>query len=76
MEKKRNKNQGYPLTWVSRQSPRVRGWLPPENILSRHFEKYLHDMDLKLTEHIKTAFPFFIRKKQGEFAIFGRVFFF
>ena len=24
------------------------GFLPPENILSHHFEKYLYDMDLKL----------------------------
>ena len=40
---------------VSRQSPRVRGWLSPENILSRHFEKYLHDMDLKFTEQVRNA---------------------
>ena len=52
--------RGCPITWgydtpmVSRQSSRVRGgWLPLENILSRHFEKYLHDMDLTLTEHVR-----------------------
>ena len=33
----------------------VGGWLPPENILSRHFEKYLHDMDLTLTEHVRNT---------------------
>ena len=50
---------GNPLTWgrVSRQSPRVRGGsLPNENILSRHFEKkYMHDLDLKLTKHVRNT---------------------
>ena len=65
------KIRGYPLTRgrVSRQSPRVRGWLPPENILSRHFERYLHDMD-NVQNMLGTPFPFFISKKPGEIPIF------
>ena len=46
-----------------RQSPRVRGWLPPENILSHHFEKYLHDMNLKLTEHVRNTISFLYKQK-------------
>ena len=62
------KYRGYPLTRggggvrVSRQSPKVRGWLSPEDILSHHFEKYLHDMDLKFTEHVRNAM--FLLNKQ------------
>ena len=48
---------------VSRQSLKVRGWLPPENILSRHFEKYLQDMDLKLTEHVKNTISLLYKQK-------------
>ena len=42
---------------VSRQSSKVRGggWLPPQNILSRHFEKYLHGMVLKLSGHVRNT---------------------
>ena len=29
---------------VSRQSSGIRGWLPLREIVSRHFEKYLHAM--------------------------------
>ena len=47
---------------VSRQSPWVLGWLLPENVLKRHFEKYRHDMDLKLTEHVRNTI--FLRYKQ------------
>ena len=42
--------------------------VPPKNNLSHHFEKYLHDMDLKLTE--ETQLPFFISIKPGEIPIF------
>ena len=48
------KKLGYHLTRgrVSRQSQRVRGWMQPfKKTLIRHFEKYLHTMMLKLTEH-------------------------
>ena len=48
---------------VSRQSPRVGGWLPPENILSCHFEKYLHDMDLKLPEHVRSTISLLYKRK-------------
>ena len=67
------KNRGYPLTWgrVSRQRPGVRGWLPPEKKLSRHFEKYLHDMDLKLTEHIRNTVFLLYKEKPNEIPIFG-----
>ena len=43
------------------------GWLPPENILSRHFEKYLHDMDLKLTEHVRNTISLLYKQKQVKF---------
>ena len=64
---------------VCRQSPRVQGgWLPPENILSRHFETYLHDMDLKLIEHVRNTISFFIsketKKKPSEISIFRSFF--
>ena len=67
------KNPGSPPNTggrVSRQSPRVRGWLPPETILSRHFEKYLHDMDLKLTEHVRNTISL-LYKQNTEIPIFG-----
>ena len=40
---------------VSRQTSKVGGWLPPQNILSRHFEKYLHGMVLKLSGHVRNT---------------------
>ena len=51
------KNWGYHLTRgrVSRQSQRVRGGcnlFQFLDILISHFEKYLHTMMLKLTEHV------------------------
>ena len=52
------KNIGLPPNTGGRgshQSPRLRVWLSPENILSRPFEKYLHDIDLKFTEHVRNA---------------------
>ena len=41
------------------------GWLPPENVLSRHFEKYLHDMNLKLKEHIRNTISLLYMQKIG-----------
>ena len=32
-----------------------------ENRKIRHFEKYLHTMMLKLTEHVELPFPFIIK---------------
>ena len=54
---KQNKNGGTPYDGdrVSRQSSKVRGWLPPQNILSHHFEKYLHGMVLKLSGHVRNT---------------------
>ena len=56
---------------VSRQSPRVRGWLPFE-------KKYLHDIDLKPTEHVRNTISLELykqgRKKKGEILIFGSFF--
>ena len=44
------------------------GWLPPESVLSRHLEKYLHDMDLKLSEHVRhTIFLFYRQKHRVKF---------
>ena len=63
---KKKKNPGVPPKMggrVSRQSSKVRGWLPPQNILSRHFEKYLHDMDLKLTEHVRNTISLLYKQK-------------
>ena len=60
---------------VSRQNPRVQGeWLPPENILSSHFEKYLHDMDLKLTEYGRNTISLLYKQKTGKIPIFGTFF--
>ena len=35
----------------------------PENILSHHFEKYLYDMDLKLTEHVRNTISLLYKQK-------------
>ena len=52
---------------MSRQSSKVRGWLPPQNILSRHFEKYLHGMVLKLSGHVKNTISLlYMQKTTGE----------
>ena len=40
-------------------------WLPPENILGPHFEKYLHDMDLKLTEHVRNTISLLYKQISG-----------
>ena len=63
------KKWGYHLTQgrVSRQSQRVRGWMQLFfqflDILIRHFEKYLHTMMLKFTEHVGiTTFLFYKQK--------------
>ena len=62
---------------VSRQSQRVRGvdatFFSFKKTLIRHFEKYLHTMILKLTEHVGiTTFLLYIciSKKPGEILIF------
>ena len=42
--------------------------VPPNTGESRHFEKYLHDMDLKLTEHVRnTTLSSLPGKKRVEF---------
>ena len=41
------------------------GWLPPQNILSRHFEKYLHGIVLKLTEHVRNTISLLYKQKTG-----------
>ena len=58
---------------MSHQSSKVRGgWLPPQNILSRHFEKYLHGMVLKLSGHVRNTISLLYKqKKPGEIPIFG-----
>ena len=42
-------------------------WLPPENILRRHFEKYFYDMDL---QHIRNTIFLLYMQKSGEIPIF------
>ena len=62
------KTGGAPLDGgrVSCQSSKVEGWLPPQNILSRHFEeKNLHGMVLKLSGHVKNTISFFYMPKFG-----------
>ena len=50
---------GTPLRWgkveLSKFEGKGGGWLPPQNILSRHFEKYLHGMVLKLSGHVRNT---------------------
>ena len=41
------------------------GWLSPQNILSRHIEKYLHGMVLKLTEHVRNTISLLYKQKTG-----------
>ena len=47
------------------------GWLPPQNILSRHFEKHLHGMVLKLSGHVRNTIFLLYMQKPGEIPIFG-----
>ena len=43
------------------------GWLPLREILSHHFAKYLHAMELKLIrDKLESPFPFFISKAPGK----------
>ena len=49
---------------VSRQSSKVGGWLPPQNILSRHFEKYLHGMVLKLSGYVRNTISLLYMQKK------------
>ena len=39
--------------------------VPPKNNLSHHFDKYLHDMDLKLTEHVRNTITLLYKHKTG-----------
>ena len=48
---------------MSHQSLKVGGWLPPQNILSRHFEKYLHGMVLKLSVHVRNTVSLLYKQK-------------
>ena len=41
------------------------GWLPPQNILSRHFEKYLLGMVLKLSGHVRNTISLLYMQKTG-----------
>ena len=69
-----NKTGGYPLRWCYGEPSKFegRGWLPPQNILSRHFEKYLHVMVLKISGHVRyTISLLYKQKKPGEIPIFG-----
>ena len=56
---------------MSRQSSKVGMWLPPQNILGRHFEKYMHGMVLKLSGHVKNTISLLYKPKPGEIPIFG-----
>ena len=46
------------------------GWLPPEKIFSRHFEKYLLAMQLKLTEYVRITISHLYKPKTCEIWIF------
>ena len=62
------KNPGVPPKMggrVSRQSSKVRGGLLPQNILSRHFEKCLHGMVLKLSGHVRNTISLLYKQKTG-----------
>ena len=66
---------------MSRQSSKVRGVVATsKNILSRHFEKYLHGMVLKLSGHVRNTISLLYKQKPGESPIFGtflaKIFFF
>ena len=67
------KNRGYPPKMGVGWAVKVRrwGWLPPQNNLSRHFQKYLHGMVLKLSEHVRNTISLLYKQKPGEIPIFG-----
>ena len=46
-------------------SSKVGGWLQPQNVLSRHFEKYLHGMVLKLSGHVRNTISLLYKQKTG-----------
>ena len=50
---------------VSRQNSKVGGWLPPQNILSHHFEKYLHGMVPKRLGHVRNTISLLYKHKTG-----------
>ena len=78
----KKKIQGYPQhgSRVSRQSPRVRGWLKPENSFNSLSYHFGYDMKIKLTKHVRNTKklhpPIFLNKKKkqkkktGEISIF------
>ena len=71
-DEKTNGGTTLPGGRVSRQSQRVRGWfLIFFDILSRHFEKYLHTMKLKLTEHVWIVIFLLYKQKTGEIPVFS-----
>ena len=59
------KNRGIPFRGVKvrRQRWRVRGWLQPEKIRSRHFETTIDCMVMKLTVYIRNVISFSYRPK-------------
>ena len=65
MKKKKN---GYPLRWRKGEPSKFEGkggWLPPQNILSCHFDKYLHGMVLKLSGHVRNTVSLLYKQKSG-----------
>ena len=69
-------NSGVVPTWgiVSRQGWRVRGggkFATWKYCKSPFWKKYLYDMDLKLTEHVKNAISLLYKQNPGEIPIFG-----
>ena len=64
----KKKNPEVPPNTGGRVSRQTRGygwWLTSENILRRHFEKYVHDIDLKLTEHVNNTISLLCKQKTG-----------
>ena len=71
---KENGGTTLPRGRVSRQSQRVRGVDATFSVFRkqkiRHFEKYLHSMMLKLTEHVGIFISLLYKQKPGEILIF------
>ena len=61
------KKLGYPTKMGEGWAVKVRRWgcLPPQNILSHHFEKYLHGMVLKLSGHVRNTISLLYKLKTG-----------
>ena len=58
-----------PFRWgkISLQRWRVRGWLPPEKILSHHFEKILLAIQMKPIVMLESPFSFIISQNLVKF---------